>query len=777
MSLSMKDKIQLLDGKDVWHTKPVGDLPSLLMTDGPHGLRKQVDEKDHLGRSGAVKATAFPTASLTASSFDRDLIGNMAKAIALEAKSNQVHMVLGPAMNIKRSPLCGRNFEYFSEDPYLTGELAASYVKAMEKEGVGTSVKHFFCNNQEKNRFFVDSIVDERTLREIYLKAFERVIQEKPASVMASYNKINGFYGTESPIINELLRKEWGYQGIVVSDWGAISNRLASLKAGCDLAMPSSMGYHARQIEDAINDDKELMEAVNHSSLRLETFVKHYAKDYHETVDQQKHHELAVKVASESMILLKNETSVLPLIETEKVLLITGFDEKIRYQGGGSSHINPTQIDQFKDIYQSYSPQIKMVKGFQIDSKYSNQELIDEAILQAVKADKVVIVIGLTDEMETEGFDRNHLNLPQNQIELVERISQIHQKVTVVVCGGSVVNLDFSDHVNGLLMAYLGGQGAAKAIMDILYGKTNPSGRLAETFIDDITDSNIKLTSDNHAIYYDETIYVGYRYYQTFDKRVRYPFGYGLSYSNFEYSQIELKEEKHDFILSFDLKNHGPYAGKEVIQVYIENNVSSLHKAKRELKAFDKIYLNSGEQKRIEIKIKKTAFEVYDVQTHGFVVEKGIYKIQLAKHVGHIIESIDVELDGINLEYEQTSYRLEDYNTSDFERVYGKILPKKHIQKKRPYSMNSTLEDLKNTWIGKMIAKTILKEGKKQMSDIKEEWMKEVAEKTLLETPLRMLALFSDGKVSFHMLEGVIDIANLKLIKGMNKLRKESKGK
>ena len=776
MTLHKGDKIKLLDGKDVWHTKPIGDLPSLLMTDGPHGLRKQVNVEDHLGKSGSVKATAFPTASLSASSFDRMLIADMAKAIAIEAKANQVHMVLGPAMNIKRSPLCGRNFEYFSEDPYLTGELAASYVKAMEQEGVGTSVKHFFCNNQEKNRFFVDSIVDERTLREIYLKAFERVVQEKPASFMASYNKINGYYGTESPIIQNVLRKEWGYQGIVVSDWGAISNRIDSIKAGCDLEMPSSMGYHTEQVEKMIETDDVLEEAVNQSYSRMETFVKKYAKDEGATYDIHKHHELAVRVASESMILLKNESEILPLKENEKVLLITGFDEKIRYQGGGSSHINPTHIDQFRDIYSSYSSQLKCVKGFQCDEKTSDQEMIDEAILQAVKADKVVMVIGLTDEMETEGFDRKHLNLPAYQVELVERISQIHRDVVVVVLGGSVTNLSFSDQVKGLLMAYLGGQGSAKAIMDILYGKVNPSGRLAETFIDDILECNVQLTSDNNAVYYDETIYVGYRYYQTFNKSVRYPFGYGLSYSHFEYHQIDIKQREHDFLMTFNLINNGPLAGKEVIQVYIQNNVSSLHKAKRELKAFDKVYLDSGEEKHVEIKLPKSAFEVYDVSSKAFVIEKGIYHIELAKHVDHIIKSFEVELEGVDLVYEQTSYHMEHYNTSDFERLYGKPLPPKHVKKKRPYTMNSTLEDLKNTWMGKKIANMILKEGKKQMTDIHEEWMKEVAEKTLLETPLRMLALFSDGKISFHMLEGIIDLANLKLIKGLKKL-KNKKGK
>jgi beta-glucosidase len=769
-----KEKIALLDGLDVWHTKPVLGLPSVLMTDGPHGLRKQVDVKDHLGKNGSIPSTCFPTASLLACSFDRNLLNEVGKSIAHEAKTNQVHMVLGPGINIKRSPLCGRNFEYFSEDPYLTGELAAAYVRGVEDEGIGTSVKHFFCNNQEKNRFFIDSIVDERTMHEIYLSAFKRVIKENPASVMASYNKINGFYGTESPVICDILRKEWGFKGIVVSDWGAVSNRINSLKAGCDLEMPSSLGYHEKELMISSEQDPLLEQAIESSFERMSTFAKTYGNDQKGSFDVDKNHKLAIKAASESMVLLKNE-DVLPLKPLEKVLVITGFDEKIRYQGGGSSHINPTKLDNIKDIYHNYSSQIKLTKGFSIDKNIDDQVLIDEALLQAVKADKVVLILGLTDAMETEGFDRTHLNLPSNQINLLSRITQIHQQVIVVVLGGSVVNINFEPHLKGLLQAYLGGQGAATAIFDILYGKTNPSGRLAETWIDDIDQCNVVLTNDNHSVYYDESIYVGYRYYSSYNKPVHYPFGYGLSYSNISYHDFKITEEKDAFVIYMKLVNEGQLTAKEVIQVYIENNVSSLHKAKRELKAFDKIHLEVSEEKEVSIKLPKSAFEVYDTETKTFIIEKGLYKIQVGKNVNEIIYEESFNIDGVELAYLQTSYHKDTYDTSDFERLYKNPLPPKHMKKKRPYTTNSTLEDLSQTFIGRRIAGTILKEGQKAMKGVTDPWMVEMAKKTLLETPLRMLALFSDGRVSFHMLEGIIDIANLKIFSGIKKLMKDKK--
>ncbi len=776
MNLNLKEKIELLDGQDVWHTKPIQDIPSVMMADGPHGLRKQLDMEDHLGKQGSVKATAFPTASLLACSFDRNLVGQVAKAIAKEAKANHVSMVLGPGINIKRSPLCGRNFEYFSEDPYLAGELGYAYVSHMEEEKIGTSVKHFFCNNQEKYRFFIDSIVDDRTLREIYLRAFEKVVKAKPASVMTSYNKVNGFYTSESPILKNLLRDEWNYQGLVVSDWGSISNRVDSIKAGCDLEMPSSNGYHEKQVLDQASKDQDLVKAIDQSAQRVQSFARNYQIKDEIKVDLDRHHKLAIDVASESMVLLKNE-DILPLQKQEKILMITGFDQNIRYQGGGSSHINPYRLEQFYDVIKNDNYQMKIVKGFRIDQDIDDESLIDEALLEAVKVDKVVVVCGLPEYMETEGFDREHLNIPDNQINLVNRLSNIHQNIGLVVLTGSVVNLSSFSQVKGLLLSYLGGQGSAQAILDILYGKKNPSGRLAETWIDDVKDCNVQLTTDNQSVYYDESIYVGYRYYDTFNKRVRYPFGYGLSYSKFTYHSFEIEQKEDKYLAKISLSNDSEYIGKEVIQVYVKNPRTSLHKAKRQLIAFNKVELKPHETKEITLTIDPKEFRVYDVENKAFVHEKGKYVFELSHHVGSVILSEEVDIEGKLLEAKNLSYLKDEYDPSDFDKLYGKPLPKRNVVRKRPYSLDSTLEDCRNTIIGKLIANQIQKAGIKAMGTMETPWLMEVAKKTLNETPLKMLGLFSDGTVSLEMIEGLVDIMNLRLIKGYKKIRKDKKEK
>jgi len=505
MTLTYEEKAALLDGADVWHTKAFKDLPSIMMADGPHGLRKQLESTDTTGISGSVKSTCFPTASLTACSFDRNLIARMAKLIALEAQTNQVNIILGPGINIKRSPLCGRNFEYFSEDPFLAGELGASFVRSMESQGTGTSIKHFFCNNQEKYRFTADSVVDERAMREIYLKAFERVIKENPATIMASYNKINGIYATEHPVLKEILRKEWGYQGVVVSDWGAIHNRTNSVKASCDLEMPSSLGYNTKNIIKDSMLDQDLRKEVEQSAKRIENLVNRYDRKFYQTYDPKKHHAEARLIASESMVLLKND-GILPLTKKDKVAFIGGFIRDIRYQGGGSSHINPNFLDQIADIRTEYSENTSLAKGFELNQDVDVDILIQEAVGVSKKVDKVVLILGLPESHEAEGFDREDLNIPKNQMRLLQEILLVNKNVVVVAVGGSVINLEFESKIKGLLMAYLGGQAASHAILDILYGNVNPSGRLAETFIDDVNQCNVQLTNDNNAVYYEESI-------------------------------------------------------------------------------------------------------------------------------------------------------------------------------------------------------------------------------------------------------------------------------
>jgi len=474
------------------------------------------------------------------------------------------------------------------------------------------------------------------------------------------------------------------------------------------------------------------------------------------------------------MVLLKNE-SFLPLEKQEKVLLVSGFLDDIRYQGGGTSHITPTHLDQFSNLYQEYSSNLKCIKGFSNQQEEDNQALFDEAVFQSLKADKIIIVAGLPSSYETEGFDRTTLNLPSNQTLLIDKLTSIHPNVGVVILTGSVVSLTFEPKTKAILLSYLGGQGSAGAILDILYGDTNPSGRLAETFIDHVSECNVQLTSDNHAIYYDESIFIGYRYYQTFNKKTRFPFGYGLSYSTFKYSNFQVKDMSDSFHILFQITNEGPFDGKEVIQIYIENNKSAHYKASKELKQFEKVLIHVNETKDVEVILNKNAFSFYDVTSSSYVTEKGHYKIHVARNVIDTIYRHDVNLEGITLTPVKTSYQDSTYNPSDFEKIYGAKLPPRKIIKKRPYTMDSTLEDTRSTWVGKAISSIIIKEGIKELNDLKDEWMIEVAKKTITETPLKMLALFSDGKVSFNMLEGLIDVMNLKIIKGILKIRKDAK--
>ncbi|HBG33402.1 MAG TPA: glycosyl hydrolase, partial [Acholeplasmataceae bacterium] len=761
MKLTYEEKAALLDGADVWHTKAFKDFPSIMMADGPHGLRKQLESTDTTGISGSVKSTCFPTASLTACSFDRNLIARMAKLIALEAQTNQVNIILGPGINIKRSPLCGRNFEYFSEDPFLAGELGASFVRSMESQGTGTSIKHFFCNNQEKYRFTADSIVDERAMREIYLKAFERVIKENPATIMASYNKINGIYATEHPVLKEVLRKEWGYQGVIVSDWGAIHHRTNSVKASCDLEMPSSLGYNTKNILKDSLLDQDLRKEVENSAKRIENLVNRYDRKFYQTYDPKKHHAEARVIASESMVLLKND-GILPLTKKDKVAFIGGFIRDIRYQGGGSSHINPNYLDQIADIRTEYSENTSLAKGFELNQDVDVDILIQEAVEVSKKVDKVVLILGLPESHEAEGFDREDLNIPKNQLKLLQEILLVNKNVVVVAVGGSVINLEFESKIKGLLMAYLGGQAASHAILDILYGNVNPSGRLAETFIDDVNQCNVQLTDDNNAVYYEESIFVGYRYYETFNQHVRYPFGYGLSYTNFKYSNFQIKDGKNEFTITFNLKNEGKIKGKEVIQLYIGNNASTVYKAKRELKEFDKIELNAGEEKEVTLRLSKDAFKYYDVNLKKWTIQKGTYHIELAKNARDILYSNLVKLNGEEIFHEPTSYLNTTYDVKDFPKIYKNPLPKKNIVKKRPYDLSSTLNDIRRTVIGRVISSFIIKAGMKTTELMADEWMKEVTRKTIVETPIRMLSLFSAGKFRLGTAQGMIDIINLK---------------
>ena len=771
MKLTFDDQIKLLDGKDVWHTKQHEDLESFLMADGPHGVRKQIDDSDTTGKEGSVEATCFPTASLTACSFDRQIMRRLGQGIAKECKANGVQMILGPGLNIKRTPLCGRNFEYFSEDPHLSGELAASFVRTVEDLGVGTSVKHFIANNQETNRFTIDSVIDDRALHEIYYKNFKRVIRENPASIMASYNKMNGRYLTEHPSLKEVIRKKWKYEGVIVSDWGAINDRIKGIKASCDLEMPSSYGYWFDKIKDASKNDHQLVKEINASSSRIIDMVNKYPKvEVEEPIDFKRQHEQARMIARESMVLAKNLDQMLPLNSLDNVAIISGFAYEMRYQAGGSSHVNASEVSEIIDVAQNFSKNVKIAKGFDLLNYKVDHKLEVEAIDLANQSKKVIYIIGIPEVLETEGFDRKTLDLPVNQVELFNKLQIVNPNIAIVVVGGGVVNLLPFKKSKAVLLSYLGGQASSLAMLDILYGKVSPSGRVAETWIDSSDVCNVKITKDNNAIYYDESIFVGYRYYETFKKPVRYHFGHGLSYVKFAYKDFKVEEVDEGYKVSVDVRNIGQMVAKEVVMIFVGNNESSVYKAKRELRAFDKIELKPNEMKTVEFLLTKEDFSFFDIYSNKFVVEDGQYYIELCKHAGEALEQVEVHVQGKMFKHPMVSYNQYEYNTCDFGKVYQLNLPPKNVARKRPFDLSSTLSDCDHLIVGRIVKRVIMRTAMKEMKDTEATWIKEVMKKTVLETPFRMLSLFSNQVLSLKQAEGIVDIVNLHFIKGIKKL-------
>lgn len=770
--LTLEDQIQLLDGKNVWETKSIEGHKGILMTDGPHGVRKQVDFEDSTGSQGSVKATCFPPACLTACSFDRQVLKKLGTALAKECRYYGVQMILGPGINIKRSPLNGRNFEYFSEDPYVSGELGASFVRAVEDMGVGTSVKHFIANNQETNRFTIDAIVDERALQEIYYKNFKRVIDENPASVMVSYNKLNGHYLSEHPMIKDVLRDQWHYQGLVVSDWGAVDNRIASVKAGCDLEMPSSSGYWANKLNEESKSDNHLSMDIRHAAQRvIDLSQKYKIHDDEEAIDFEKQNEQARMIARESMVLAKNQNDILPIDKNENVAIISGFAYDIRYQGGGSSHVNAAVVKQIDDIKTQYSKNIKVAKGFETHLEKPIVKLEQEAIEIANQSKKVIYIVGLPEKKETEGFDRTSIDLPYNQIALFEKLQAVNPNIILVVVGGSVVNLRPFKQSKAVLIAYLGGQAASLAMMDILYGKVSPSGRLAETWIDDLSLCNVSITKDNHATYYDESIFVGYRYYETFKKQVRYHFGHGLSYAKFVYKDFKVEKVNDIYQVSVMVRNIGSMVAKEVVMIFVGQEDSATFKAKRELKRFEKIELKPNEAKEVTFALNNEDFMFYDIRRKKFIIEDGIYNIECAKHANDIIDGVQIHINGFKVVKSLMSYNQYEYNPSDFSKVYQQPLPPKHVVRKRPFNLSVTLNEVNHLFIGRLVKRAVMRQANKMFKDAEDNWVKEVMRKTMMETPIRMLSLFSNGDISLYQAEGIVDILNLHFLKGIKKLK------
>lgn len=746
--MTLEEKASLCSGLDFWNTKGIERLgiPSIMVTDGPHGLRKQAEEADHLGIYNSIPSTCFPSAVGLASTWNKDLIHEVGVALGEECQAEHVGVLLGPGANIKRSPLCGRNFEYFSEDPYLSSQMAINHVKGVQSQGIGTSLKHFAANNQEHRRMSVDAIVDERTLREIYLASFEDVIKEaQPWTVMSAYNKVNGEYASENNyLLHDILKDEWGFEGFVVSDWGAVNERVASLANGLELEMPSSFGIGEKKIIDAINCGELSVEKLDQAVERLLYIIfKAYDNQLENaTYSKDTHHQLAREVASESMVMLQNEDSILPLKKEGTVAVIGEFAKQPRYQGGGSSHINPTKLESIFEELEMVSGEktnILFAQGYDLASDDVDENLINEAKKIAESADTAVLFVGLPDRYESEGFDRNHLQMPENHVLLIEAIAEVQSNIVVVLSNGAPIEMPWIGKVKGILEGYLGGQALGGAIADLLFGDANPSGKLAETFPEVLSDnpSYLNFPGEGDKVEYKEGVFVGYRYYDAKNIEPLFPFGFGLSYSNFEYSKLsisknEIKDTDTVSVL-VNVKNTGSIAGKEIVQLYIKDVESSMIRPEKELKGFEKVELQPGEEKTVSFTLNNRSFAYYNVELKDWHVETGEFEILVGKSSREIVLQDNIFVQSTTI-IKKTVHR----NT-----ILGDIFADRMLA---PIAKGLMEKALKDSPFASMA------EGDSDAS--------EMMDAMLNYMPLRALVNFSAGAFTEEMLSEIIELLN-----------------
>ncbi len=653
--MTLEEKAALCTGLTWWTTTPVERLgvPELIFSDGPHGLRRAPEI--HQETQESLPATCFPTASCSGSTWDVDLIREMGEALAEECIALNVDVLLGPGTNMKRSPLCGRNFEYFSEDPYLAGEMAASLINGMQSKGVGASLKHFAANNQEFQRFSISSEVDERTLREIYLPAFEKAVKKaKPWTVMCSYNKVNGTYASENVhLLTEILKKEWGFEGLVISDWGAVHDRVAALKGGLDLEMPGPQAWRVKAVVEAVRSGK-LNESVLDESVRriLNIVFRAQETPKNGTFDVDAHHELAHKIASEGMVLLKNN-GLLPLKGQHHIAVIGRSAETPHFQGGGSSHVNPTRVSvPFEEIkVHTGGAELSYAEGYPADNSF-HQELIDEAVVLAQSAEVAVLLIALPPYTESEGYDRPDINLTVQQIELIKAVSKVQPRTVVVLNNGAPVAMDsWIDGVAAVLEGWMMGQAGGEAIADVLFGKINPCGKLAETFPIKLTDTPAYINWPGGAgvVRYGEGMFIGYRYYDAKKMPVQFPFGFGLSYTTFAYGNAKASKttfkDVEGVMVTVDVTNTGKVAGKEIVQVYVHDQKSRLVRPEKELKGFAKVELQPGETKSVSIPLDFRAFAYYHPSYKQWITEDGDFDLLIAASAADIRQTLTVTLE------------------------------------------------------------------------------------------------------------------------------------
>lgn len=784
--LTTEEKAALLSGTDFMYTNPVPRLgiKSVRMSDGPHGLRVQKEGGDN-GVTGSEPATAFPTAATTASGWNPENTYKMGAAIGEEALHYGVDILLGPAVCLKRNPLCGRNFEYFSEDPYLAGKLGAAEVKGVQSKGVGVSVKHYALNNAENFRFMGDSICDMRAIREIYLKAFEIIVREsKPHTMMCAYNKINGEYCCENKwLLTDVLRKEWGFDGAVMSDWGATHDRVKGVTAGLDLEMPGDTAICRKWIIDSVKDGTLKEEDLNRAVANILRLVQRYENNPKGTaVDWKAHDLLAAEIAEDCAVLLKND-GTLPLDKKENILVVGDLFDKMRYQGAGSSMITPTYLTTPKTAFDSQKVNYKFCRGYAENALAHDENLIAEALAASKDYDKVVVFAGLTDYVESEGGDRENMRLPENQLALIDALINTGKRIAVVLFGGSPVELPFAEKVSSILNMYLPGQSGGTAVCNLLFGVRSPSGRLAETWVKSYAD--VPFGADfakgiNEV--YKESVFVGYRYYLTAEKEVLYPFGYGLSYTQFDYGNMQVIESGEEYRASCDIKNIGNYDGAEVVQLYVKAP-QGVFRPLRELKGFTKIYLKPGESGKAEITVKRSDLRYWNIKTNDWASEGGEYELQLCSDCRTVKLSHTVTLQGDGAENPYSEKVNGIYSAVDFEKVTDGVFEEMSAVKipalppQKPIRPDSRFTDMRSTFMGKILYSAVLSVAEMDMKKAKK--LPEGAErdnkikgamflKRILESNSIITMSMSAGKsCPYNFAQGFVNLANGHLIKGI----------
>ncbi|MNW35558.1 Thermostable beta-glucosidase B [compost metagenome] len=785
--MTLEEKASLMSGKDFWQTENIDRLgiPNIFLADGPHGIRKQASASDHLGLNPSIPATCFPTAATVANSWNASLAEEMGEYLGREAVAQKVNVLLGPGVNMKRNPLAGRNFEYFSEDPYLAGKMAAGMIRGIQSQGISACVKHFAVNNQEERRMAIDTIVDERTLREIYLTAFEIAVKEGGSqTVMSAYNRLNGTYTNENiHLMQEILRDEWGFEGVVVTDWGGSNDRVAGLLAGNELEMPTTAGETDREIVQAVREGR-LPEAVLDENVdRLLELIFKTEKTFArriEEIDQDRHHEMAATVAEESIVLLKNEDNVLPLRKGQKVAVIGDFAREPRYQGAGSSIVNPTRLESTLDNLGEYGfESVGFEPGFDRYGK-KNAKKIGDACKLAAKADVVLLYIGLDEVTEAEGLDRENLTLPENQIVLLNALNEVNPHIVAVLSAGAVVEMPWIDRVKALVHGYLSGQAGARAMLRVLSGEVNPSGKLAESYpiLYGDTPSAHHFPGKEVSVEYREGPYIGYRYYDTAGIEVRFPFGFGLSYTTFEYCNLQIAETG----VSFDLTNTGATAGSEAVQLYVGCPSSQIFRPVKELKGFSKVFLEPGETRSVSIPFDDKTFRYFNVVTNRWEIEESDYEIFVGassldirlKSVWHAVGTrapLPYKRDELQAYY---SGNVKNVDREQFERLLGFKAPAAAWDRTKPLGYNDTIAQCQ--YAKGAFARFAFRAIRFSHGFLRKIGKRSTANLIMMSVyhmPFRGIARLTGGGINMPMLDGILMIANGHFFKGLRHCLKE----